>query len=487
MRDFGLEGIVLTFMETKYIEVRRDEQADQEKRTNQESIAFKKLKESIFEDAKIWIISGVPGSGKTTSINRLCREWKENDQLHKILILVRLAELNDIEKDHCTLRTIIKKAVPCLESDDSYHDEALQRIECEINEDPGKYIFALDGYDEYQKSEEDNFIKKLIKRLVLDKCTVVITTRPYSCKNLKSEIKSHSADFTEFKIAPFENIDDFIQQHYVDKVNANSRKEDNSVCEHPKAIEDAKEKAKNLTNTVKKHDFLHSLCTLPLHCAMVCFYFDADPSTPPETITELYKFFIEMTTKRHYEKYKTQEGSMDKMLKQVCKLAYEKIAGKGQSVEIDDQSGLGLVVVRSHKKERQASPVKVYEFIHETIKEYLAALHLKGMLNDMPKDDLDSIIEDEKKSEVMKFLCGLTKDVGVFKKIVNTKSGDIMYLIQCAYETQQKEAPIQKKEVCDHVMSVIEGVVRVSFVLISPSDCAAISIVLEPSQLRRLM
>ena len=164
----------------------------------------------------------------------------------------------------------------------------------------------------------------------------------------------------------------------------------------------------------------------------------------------------------------------------VCHLAYEEVTGPKQNnnIKLDDQSSLGLVVVQPVTAPAKVLHKNKYIFTHETIKEYLAALYM------LLSEDLDvSKIGEENQLEVRKFLCGLTRDMKIFKEAVDTKfvQNWKSYCIQCAHETQQQEA-------CRYVMSklVSEDKFECKHCVLSPSDCAAILKVLDPSQLQCL-
>ena len=280
------------------------------------SVNFEELKKVIFdcEEAKIWIIVGDPGSGKSTTINRLGCDWADLKDPPCTLIIVRLAQLNDIDEKDFKLPTVLKKAIPRLDSDDTLGAEALDSIVEDIYDlDGNKYIFALDGYDEYRLSG-DNFISKLIKQDELKNCTVVITSRPYSSIALKKKVMP---GFKPFKIAPFDNFDEFAKYYFIDKFK--SRMEANSAYDQDSVVNTAQDKAEEVATIVKKDNFLHSLCSLPLHCEMVCSYFDGDLKKTPETRTQLYSFFVGKTVERHYEtrvvKQLTQIDSEDDKLK----------------------------------------------------------------------------------------------------------------------------------------------------------------------------
>ena len=473
------EGIELTFRELNYIEV-LDEVLDEE--AHPESINFEELKSKIYKDGKIWIITGEAGSGKTTSINQLGHDEKPKldlEDTQKLLISVHFADLED-----CKLLTVIKKAIPHLD------DDGLECIQKDIIGCCGaKYIFALDGYDEYQNKREQNFITELIN---LNKCTIVISTRPHSSEYLKLKLKQghHSRRFKEYKIAQFNNIDAFIMEYYESKAKKNANSD----------LKSAKEKAEKVANRVKRNDFFHSLCSRPLHCAMVCSFLDNDFKTP-QTRTQLFNLFVATTVERHYiiimDKIPKEVDSEDDTLREVaskysldireemlkpvykvCRLAYEKVTGLKPSIKLDDQSSLGLVVVKSVIDPLKVLPENEYTFLHETIKEYLAALYM------LLSGDLDvSKMREENQLEVRKFLCGLTRNTNFFKTTVLTKPGEKFesYWIQCAHETQQPEA---RKEVMRKVVTE-RGIFNCRSQL-SPDDCVVIFKVLEASKLHEI-
>lgn len=120
------------------------------------------------EKVPVWLVSGIPGSGKTTFMNRLGRSWSERLKSKKscrTLFLVRLIDLND--KEVFDLASLLREVIPSLQSCDPYYLKALEGLNHEIIFNEERFVFAFDGFDEYQRKSEDNWIMKIIKRRVL--------------------------------------------------------------------------------------------------------------------------------------------------------------------------------------------------------------------------------------------------------------------------------------------------------------------------------
>lgn len=254
------------------------------------------------------------------------------------------------------------------------------------------------------------------------------------------------------------------------------------------------EKIETVQTKVNDNPFLRSLCSLPLHCAMICSYYDENPELASQTVTHLYKVFVETTVNRHFEKgnkgmeEKDQKAQKKEaqyrisQLKLICEVAYENVRNKSkEALHLDDTSGLGLLSVEPRVVLLHST--KKISFIHETIKEYLAALHLKDMSEISDEScsiasEFHKAIENKERNldEVLKFLCGMVQ-FKVFKEIVG-HNDSIKYQIQCAYEHHSKSAYDYVLERCNYVISFDDT--------LNSFDCVAISAVIGSSKIRVL-
>ena len=111
------------------------------------------------------LLEGRPGSGKTTLMNKISRDWAQGVILNSLVSLLILVPLRQLaSKAEVTLETLLS-FIP---------DEKAQELGQHIRTTAGEGMcFALDGLDEYLATKgQSDFVYKLIKRECLQKSAV---------------------------------------------------------------------------------------------------------------------------------------------------------------------------------------------------------------------------------------------------------------------------------------------------------------------------
>ena len=450
---------------------------------------------TIFDDIetkRFVLFEGRPGSGKTTLMNKISRDWACREILTSYLvILVPLRRLNN-ETDR-SIRTILQVACPSLPR----HD--LEQLAGHIERNQGAgVIFAFDGLDEYvpafydpitELKEELTHGKKPLKRQLTDffatgkkttiddifqilngksliKALVIVSSRPSACTEFREYAKKQIEVLGFFKA----QIIDYIH-HYFD-------------CN--------KHKAKQLLLHLEQYPNLMNMAYLPLHCAMLAFLYKEDTFLP-ETETEFYKFFTISTLLRDMRKRKggvnislmsfADLSDRDRVIfDKICELAFTATVKSKQvftandvkslsTCTTDDQGTLGLVVI-DHCFTRYGLD-DTYTFLHLTFQEYLAAVHIAGLTKSEQIELIRNHRKDKQLSVVWKFLCGMIDFRGagamdMFKSLLETSAAkDKLFQIQCCHESQNSVP-------CKYVISASKGQLKFKSSNLTPSDCAAI-------------
>ena len=449
---------------------------------NKEELTYENIFKSETHQSFI-LITGRPGSGKTTLMSRISIDWAEKEIIpSEILFLVHLRKLN-LESDR-SLATIITTACPNLE----FHEDLLQFLVDSIKKSDGHgFTFALDGLDEYvpvKQRKHKDFIFQLMKGKVLPQSVVIVTSRPAA-----SEEVYGYAD-KKIEVIGFEKpqIHDYIYSYFQNNTK----------------------KAQKLIQHLEEHVNLLNACYLPIQCAMLSFIFDKDVTNLPVTETEFYKYFTitallrcfhkDGFTKMHIEDFSQLPLEYKCLLDKICELAFnatslskqifkctELVKGGLTALASDgkastDKDGLGLVVINCYIS--RYGHDETYTFLHLTFQEYLSALYLNEL---SPLEQLDCVtthFRDKKQplEVVCRFLCGMMKfsstdSMRIFDAIISRPTWmRSLYGILCAYETQNQQA-------CTHVLKRLKGrlIITDENMSMSPSDCAAISYVVRES------
>ena len=325
---------------------------------------------------KCILIEGAPGIGKTVLTKEIAYLWADG-KLLKSYDLVFLVYLRDPRL--CKINSV-KEIVQlfCTE-------KVTTHITTYLNESNGrKAAFLFDGFDEFPASlQKSSFIADLIKGnisvgLTLFESIVVVTSRPTATLFL------HDVVDRRIEILGF----------------AKEEREEYIFV----SLKDSSKQGK-LNKYLKLHPIINGLCFIPLHLAILLYLFKRD--SLPETFTEMNEFFVVHTIYRHLSKSNPSDQPTVKKLtdfpkdifefvQKLSKLAFDGLQNdrlvfsydeiKKVCPEIETTSGtingFGLLQAVQHYVKEGAGKTTSFNFLHFTMQEYLAALHVSTLPGD---------------------------------------------------------------------------------------------------------
>ena len=429
---------------------------------DKEKIEYNEVFSRLETGARLFI-EGRPGSGKTTLVHKVSRDWAKNElKLDGIrfLFLVHLRgffndpdiQLTDIMKRYYKNESSVSSIISFAESNSG---EGL--------------CFILDGLDEYSPPKKnETMIFQLIKRNILPKSVVIVASRPAAVAQLKKVATKR------VEVLGFEKEQIF---QYIKKYNFSST-----------------DKTGDLHSYLAQHPNVHHMCYLPIHSAMVCFLFDEMGCSLPQTETELYKNFTNFTLLRSQTRYEENEPCLDspkdlpkqerKLFLQICKLAFEKTKISKQVMkhsEVKDflkdvkssSKSLGLINVDLISTISRFQDL--YTFLHLTFQEYLASYHISQLEEEEQTKVIKTYGKKKHMQVVWKFYCGLDVNLPKFEELVKLSQShdDDLFQVQCAFESQQSI-------ICDSVIqSGEEGSLTLKNRIMTPSDLTALGFVIS--------
>ena len=428
-----------------------------------------------YREGALVLVEGRPGSGKTTLVHKVTRDWATGRNVlqgAKMVFLITLRLLNFSKKDQSLLEVL----------EVFYGGEVLRKsVEHDLQECGGKgACFIIDGLDEYQQKEvRESVIYQLIDKKCLPFSMVIVASRPVATNKLRKSCsrRVEVIGFTKSQI-----------NKYVERYPFNGSY---------KVVSDMVSKLKLYLSLYP--NILH-MCYLPVHAAMICFLFSQLEDDIPHTETQIYEQFTISTLLR--QKTRTEEQQQFKSLndlfgedklqfRSICKLAFDMIMNSQQVVSQSDaqvslsdatSSVLGLLTVEHTY--RHYGVEHLYTFHHLTFQEFLAAFHIAG-LQEQEQVNVLTITKDsavDKLRKVRKFYCGLIglRKIKILQKIKEfledilcTKVHVITHLnykVQCAFESQLVE-------LCDYVVG--NGSLYFDSTHITPSDFTALRYVIS--------
>ena len=422
----------------------------------------------IFENATSGsriLLEGRPGSGKTTLMNKVSRDWAQGKILNGLVSLLILVPLRQLASEtEVTLETLLSLVF----------NDKVQELGQHIQSTCGEEIcFALDGLDEYSTTKGRlDFVYELIRGTFLPKSVVVVASRPAASQ----KFRRHAARNIEVLGFLKAQIYDFISDYYHSNL----------------------EIVQELKLYLEHHQNVMHMCYLPIHAAIVTFLFGVLGSKLPETETEIYNEFTlqtlirtlrksegELVVLEHFEDL--NPGHYQTFLN-ICKVALHATEKQKQgflhkevkmffplkSSESGMDKSLGLITV-DHQVILHGS-VNTYSFLHLTFQEFLAAYYLTTLGGEEQYQRVSNYHKKAHMHVVCKFFCGLTKlrtdgALKCFQSIISGAPPCTLLHLHCTYESRSKVA-------CQTLVSACNGVLCFKKETINPFDASAIVFIL---------
>ena len=212
----------------------------------------------IFNTERI-IISGNPGTGKTTYTYKLCHQWIHNGlQINKQLIHIQLKRLK-FGDENSILSYIRNEYLGINKVDKS----CLVKL---LKEKHDSFLFILDGFDEIETQYRPNLFHDL--NSITDQYQFILVSRPYALLNFPIPVQN---------LIQIDGFNESSITNYLDAViTAN--------------LTNSQGKNKELKNIIKRNNILGELSHNPLMLSYIVsiFLLDRDSKQKLEIISSLY-------------------------------------------------------------------------------------------------------------------------------------------------------------------------------------------------------
>ena len=403
-------------------------------------IKIEEIGSSLDVAAHFVLIEGAAGIGKSTLCWQLCRLWLKG-KLQRKWDLVVLVELRD--KDTRKARSVY---------DLLYHpdDSVRQSIAREVHKREGEgLMIILDGYDELSDDQRCEFsvIQQILEsNRVLEKATIVVTSRPFATNGLPAKFKQDLDQHIE--ITGFNETD---IQTYITL-----------------ACKDNIKMLKDLRFYVSNGPFILSVMSNPLHCTIVTelyiqYWLGRLKLFAPNTLTELYTALVLYVLRRSLPL--NQSSKIVKLtdlpthvynnlmlLAELAATGLEKRQYIFNNVTCDT---LGLMVSVGQLYDVLPKEAE-YMFLHLTLQEYLSALYWYRQPQQQQTDILHSYFKNlnwiyhRRETDHwphLLFLAGLTKLNSISLELISNSTHVIGPICQLLFESQ---SPQKVSEVVGH-------------------------------------
>ena len=330
---------------------------------------------------KFILIEGAPGMGKTTLCKEIAYQWAKQCLLKdtKLLFLFYL-------RDPAISNIIsLKDFIHYFYTFDQVATELSERCAGIINDRDGEELTILfDGFDEFDSSN-NSLISNILDRKVLPQCRIVVTSRLTASDRLRrmADVRVQVMGFTD------ESKIQYIKQELKD---------------HP-------DKINKLQSYLNYHESIKSICYIPMMMTILVYVFK-EKGQLPNNLTDLYGKFIALTISHHLQKQKKSEHLFISLqsLPEECKLFLndlskfaflslhnmQKVFSKediknlcpNSVLDISDLERLGLLISVQYFC-MDKGHTSVFNFLHLSIHEYLAAYYINSIDQDMQFNKLE--------------------------------------------------------------------------------------------------
>ncbi|XP_043092049.1 NLR family CARD domain-containing protein 3-like [Puntigrus tetrazona] len=325
-------------------------------------------------EEKIVLTKGVAGIGKTVSVHKFILDWAEgkaNQDIHCVFLL-SFREINKIKERKVNLHEFLLKFYSELKN----LEKSKLYTEC-------KLVFIFDGLDESQlpldfdsktldtvekRSAVDMLFTSLVKGTLLPSAFVWVTSRPVSANQIPPQ---YVGLFTEVRGFTDQQKEEYFRKRITDESLAS-----------------------RIISHIKTSRSLYIMCHNPLFCWITATVLQDNEENISTTLTEMYIHFLVIQMNTKSQKYDGKKQSQrtqlldanKKMILKLAKLAFKQLKKGNMMFYEKDLEKCGITVTKDteftgmiaeiSKKEDGLYKTKVFSFVHQSVQEFLAAVHV---------------------------------------------------------------------------------------------------------------
>ena len=374
------------------------------------------------EKARMVLLEGSPGIGKTTFCLKLAYDWatkaipkKFNFPVFQPMLLLKCRDM-----DGDVFKAIYDQLLPS-DTDEKKKKKLRDFMRDEKNQE--KILLILDGLDELPQKAEQS-VDDLLRRKVLSRCSIVATTR----QEKGIEVRQRYDFDILFQIYGFTISDasTYIRKYF--------------KLADPENLF----KGENLIKAIDENIFLHALRNNPLNLLLLCLVFQDYQGELPSSRTKLYQIIVQCLLKRSSSRNGLNvDYEMENFEEQFenCILALGELAWKclqedrhsflkdelnkleGQRRNSKGIRAIELGLIDREDSAKKINPQHQYCFLHKTFQEFLAARYLAHKMLKEHLNIVDFYLNSKdvsgKYRQVFLFVAGLLdKEGAVFFKEV---------------------------------------------------------------------
>ncbi|XP_026101845.1 NACHT, LRR and PYD domains-containing protein 3-like [Carassius auratus] len=330
-------------------------------------------------EEKIVLTKGVAGIGKTVSVHKFILDWAEGNTNQDIdcVFLLPFREINLMSNENFSLHEILLEFYPELEEMEK------SKLYEEL-----KITFIFDGLDESRlalnfnsgslnnvekKSSVDVLFTSLVKKKLLPSALVWVTSRPAAANQIPPR---YVGLFTEVRGFTDQQREEYFRKRIKDETQAS-----------------------RIISHIKMSRSLYIMCHIPVFCWITAtvlqdILIKNNTENISTTLTEMYIHFLRIQMNTKSQKYDKKEQrqrtkllrSNKKMILKLAKLAFKQLKKetivfyekdlKECGIDVSKDTEFTGMIAEIFRMEDGLYKTKVFCFVHLSVQEFLAALHV---------------------------------------------------------------------------------------------------------------
>uniref|UniRef100_A0A672LFJ4 B30.2/SPRY domain-containing protein n=1 Tax=Sinocyclocheilus grahami TaxID=75366 RepID=A0A672LFJ4_SINGR len=353
------------------------------------------------DDEKIVLTKGVAGIGKTVSVQKGLGNWAEENTSQDIecVFLLPFREINIIKDREVNLHEFLLKFYPELKN----LEKSKLYKEC-------KLAFIFDGLDESrlplnfksktldtveERASVDVLFTSLVKGKLLPSALVWVTSRPAAANQIPPR---YVGLFTEVRGFTDQQKEQYFRKRITDETQAS-----------------------RIISHIKTSRSLYIMCHIPVFCWIAVtvlqdILIKNNAENISTTLTEMYIHFLRIQMDIKNQKYDEQEETEctehlqlnRKMILKLAKLAFEQLKKenivfyekdlKACGIDVSKDTEFTGMIAEIFKKEYGLYKTKVFCFVHLSVQEFLAAVHVFICYLNKNKQELRFFFDESKEN-----------------------------------------------------------------------------------------
>ncbi|XP_016408675.1 protein NLRC3-like, partial [Sinocyclocheilus rhinocerous] len=351
-------------------------------------------------EKKIVLTKGIAGIGKTVSVHKFILDWAEgkaNEDIHCVFLLP-FREINVLKDKEVNLHEFLQVFYP-----------ELKELEKLNVFEKYKVAFIFDGLDESrlpldfvsgilssveERSSVDVLFTSLVKGKLLPSALVWVTSRPAAANEIPPQ---YVGLFTEVRGFTDQQKEEYFRKRITDETQAS-----------------------RIISHIKTNRSLYIMCHIPVFCWITATvlrkFLKNSAENISTTLTEMYIHFLliqmDMKNQKYDGKAERQRTKLlhsnREMILMLAKLAFEQLKKENIVFNEEDLEECGIdasedtqftgMIAEFFKKEDGIHETKVFYFVHLSVQEFLAAVHVYFCYLNKNMQELQFFFETPKKN-----------------------------------------------------------------------------------------